>query len=356
MTKSTMTRMPLDRAVRTSSTKSPRLPETRVDAEEVGDVVAVVLAGGRVEGHQPQAGHAEVGEVLDAFGHAADVAGAVAVPVVERLDVGAVEDRVLPPQVATSRCFSCGHRRGAVGDSCGSTCSPNASMKADWCLPTKCRYSSSQPCSMYSCSHAACWPRSLDTRTDCFDLLGGDVLADHVEGFDGFEVPGHRGSEDVVAPLVVGDGERLVLGGRPAEVDLQPGRAASTGVAVGVHHPLQRLLGLVDGYQAICPGGVPCGGRGGDGGADEVRHGFGQCPQPGTVDVDQAVVADLLAPSRRRMTSTHSMRRWSRISLRGHTSPVTRSLDASPDPSAAQNRPGNICASVAIAWAMMTGW
>ena len=49
-------------------------PQTGVDTEEVGDVVAVVLAGGRVEGHQPQARHAEVGEVLDALGHAADVA------------------------------------------------------------------------------------------------------------------------------------------------------------------------------------------------------------------------------------------------------------------------------------------
>ena len=48
--------------------------EPRVDAEEVGDVVAVVLVGGRVERHEPQARHAEVGEVLDALGHAAQVA------------------------------------------------------------------------------------------------------------------------------------------------------------------------------------------------------------------------------------------------------------------------------------------
>ena len=108
------------------------IAQTRIHAEEVGDVVTVVLAGSRVEGHQPQAGNAEVGKVLDAFGHAADIAGTVAVPVVERLDVSAVEDRVLPPQVAT---LDLPHAviAGTVGDSCGSTDSPNASMNAVWC-------------------------------------------------------------------------------------------------------------------------------------------------------------------------------------------------------------------------------
>ena len=56
------------------------------------------------------------------------------------------------------------------------------------------------------------------------------------------------------------------------------------------------------------------------------------------------------------MTSTHSRRRASRTSLRGQTSPVTRSLVASPEPRAAQNRPGNMLDSVAIAWAMIAGW
>ena len=56
------------------------------------------------------------------------------------------------------------------------------------------------------------------------------------------------------------------------------------------------------------------------------------------------------------MTSTHSSRRASRTSLRGQTSPVTCSLLASPEPSAAQNRPGNMLASVAIACAVMAGW
>ncbi len=56
------------------------------------------------------------------------------------------------------------------------------------------------------------------------------------------------------------------------------------------------------------------------------------------------------------MTSTHSSSRASRTSLRGQTAPVTRSLLASPEPSAAQNRPGNMLARVAIAWAVMAGW
>ena len=41
--------------------------EPRVDAVEVGDVVAVVAVGRRVERHQPQAGDAELGEVVDAL-------------------------------------------------------------------------------------------------------------------------------------------------------------------------------------------------------------------------------------------------------------------------------------------------
>ena len=56
------------------------------------------------------------------------------------------------------------------------------------------------------------------------------------------------------------------------------------------------------------------------------------------------------------MTSTHSRRRSSLMDLRGQPVPVTRSLLASPEPSAAQKRPGNIWPRVAIAWATITGW
>ena len=56
------------------------------------------------------------------------------------------------------------------------------------------------------------------------------------------------------------------------------------------------------------------------------------------------------------MTSTHSRRRWLRISFRGHGSPVMCSFDASPVPSATHRRPGNMVLRVAEAWATMAGW
>ena len=74
-----------------------------------------------------------------------------------------------------------------------------------------------------------------------FDPLGGDGLADDVECLDGLDVPGHRRGEDVVAPLVVGNGQGLLVRGCPAEVDLQAGRASAPGLAVGAQNFLQRL-------------------------------------------------------------------------------------------------------------------
>ena len=56
-----------------------QVAQPRVDAEEVGDVVAVVDVTRRVERHQPQAGDAEVGEVVDPARHARQVALPVAV-------------------------------------------------------------------------------------------------------------------------------------------------------------------------------------------------------------------------------------------------------------------------------------
>ena len=130
MTKSTMTRMPRRARRAHQLDEVAGGAQAGVDAEEVGDVVAVVAAGGRVERHQPQAGDAEVGEVLDAVGHAAQVADAVAVAVLEGLDVGAVEHRRLPPHVAG---LAEPHR---VTSSCGRTCSPKVSMKACCSCPT----------------------------------------------------------------------------------------------------------------------------------------------------------------------------------------------------------------------------
>jgi len=56
------------------------------------------------------------------------------------------------------------------------------------------------------------------------------------------------------------------------------------------------------------------------------------------------------------MTSTHSSNRLVRSSLTGHRSPMTCSFDASPLPSAVQNRPGNMAPRVAIFWATTAGW
>ena len=86
--------------------------QPRVDAEVVGDVVAVVLVGRRVERHQPDARRAEVGDVVDAVDQSVDVAG-------ERLDVEAVDDGVLPPQVAGRRDA---HAHGLPGSSNGTRC------------------------------------------------------------------------------------------------------------------------------------------------------------------------------------------------------------------------------------------
>ena len=110
-TKSTITRRPRSRAWRMASTKSPSSPAAD-RPREVDDVVAVVAVRRRVERHQPQAGGAEAREVVDALDQAGEVAAAVAVEIVERLDVEAVDDGVLPPQVAAGarRILSAGRR------------------------------------------------------------------------------------------------------------------------------------------------------------------------------------------------------------------------------------------------------
>ena len=103
-----------------------RRAEPAVDAVEVGDVVAVVALFTRVERHQPQAAHAQPREVVEPVGQALEVAAAVAVRVQERLDVEAVDNRVLPPHIAG--------RLGA--HSAGRTCSPKASMNRRCSWPT----------------------------------------------------------------------------------------------------------------------------------------------------------------------------------------------------------------------------
>ena len=76
-----------------------RRPHRPVDAEVIDDVVPVVAVRRRVERHQPDARHADAGEVVHPVGQPHQVAAAVAVRVGERLRVQAVDHRVLPPQV-----------------------------------------------------------------------------------------------------------------------------------------------------------------------------------------------------------------------------------------------------------------
>jgi hypothetical protein len=69
-----------------------------VDLVEVGDVVAAVAQGRRVERQQPDAVDAEPLEVVELVGEPAEVAGPVVVPVEERAQVDFVEDSRLEPQ------------------------------------------------------------------------------------------------------------------------------------------------------------------------------------------------------------------------------------------------------------------
>src|SRR3954447_14215761 len=75
-------------------------PVARVDAVEVGDVVAVVAGRARLGGGQPHRVDAEAVEVVEPAGEPCEVAAAVAVVVEEGLDVDAVDDGILEPEVA----------------------------------------------------------------------------------------------------------------------------------------------------------------------------------------------------------------------------------------------------------------
>lgn len=116
--------------------------EPGVDVVEVGDVVAVVEVGRRLERHEPDARDAELGEVVEPLREPVEVAAAVVVPVHEGLDVEAVDDGGLPPEVPA---VGGAHDQPTAPaptpafDSSGSTCSPNASMNPRCSWPTWCR-------------------------------------------------------------------------------------------------------------------------------------------------------------------------------------------------------------------------
>ena len=90
--------------------------EARVDGVEVGDVVAVVAVGRRVERQQPDAGGAESLEMVEPVGEALEIADAVAVRIHEGLDIEAVDDGVLVPEIEhgstnLSRCMRAARSR-----------------------------------------------------------------------------------------------------------------------------------------------------------------------------------------------------------------------------------------------------
>ena len=87
----------------------------RGDLVEVGDVVAVVPERGRKERKEPQAVDAQILDVVQAGGEAREVADAVVVRVLERLDVHLVEDGVLVPEVIHGGVLRRrGHRRARL--------------------------------------------------------------------------------------------------------------------------------------------------------------------------------------------------------------------------------------------------
>ena len=70
----------------------------RIHVRVIGDVVAVVLERRRKERQQPNRRDAQVLDVIEPLGQAAEVADAVAVAVAKRAHVQLVDDRVLVPQ------------------------------------------------------------------------------------------------------------------------------------------------------------------------------------------------------------------------------------------------------------------
>ena len=71
--------------------------EEGVDVLVVGDVVAVVVLRGAVDGAEPHDVDAQLVEVVQATGQARDVTGPVSVGVLERTGVDLVDDGAAPP-------------------------------------------------------------------------------------------------------------------------------------------------------------------------------------------------------------------------------------------------------------------
>ena len=73
-------------------------PVRGMDVQIIGNVIPVISKRRREEGQQPQAGDADILQVVELLREALKIADAVVVAVEERLHVGLVDDGVLVPE------------------------------------------------------------------------------------------------------------------------------------------------------------------------------------------------------------------------------------------------------------------
>src|SRR3954465_6820660 len=75
----------------------------RVDVVVVGNVIPVILAGGRIKRQQPDGIHPELLDVIQLLGEPREIAYAVIVGVEKRSDVHLINNSVLVPKRITCR-------------------------------------------------------------------------------------------------------------------------------------------------------------------------------------------------------------------------------------------------------------
>ena len=280
-----------------------------------------------------------------------EVADPVAVAVHVRLDVEAVDDRGLPPQVA------------GVGDL--HDCPPQARQQlaprpAAGTAPGPCRRGGGRR-GRTRCAPArrSGRPARRHRRRRAPPLrisLVGRIARAPRRTSSGCSMSQHSGA----TPARCATDPSRWRGPRHPSARARRAPAAPRGPGRRcrgiVHDRAQRVGGLRHGREAVGPARDPARGLGADGGAEQRRRRSGPAPDA-RVDAPRTCPScDTRSPARRRrMMSTLSSSRALRSSLDGQGSPVTCSFIASPLPSAAQNRPGNISSSVAIACAMITG-
>src|SRR5215470_5378592 len=80
-----------------------------VDVQIVGDVIAIVLEGGREEGQDPQTSYTQVLEIVHFLNQARKIADSVRVAVLECLNVELVDYRVLIPEGVRNASQPLGH-------------------------------------------------------------------------------------------------------------------------------------------------------------------------------------------------------------------------------------------------------